>query len=416
MKKRVAVEAGMPPVTCFTFFLEIGRLLPVPETQIMIYDDRTDAWEGWTPVSLPLLAGVDENPPPFSDDSVPGWRISFRDIEVSVQSPLGATEAVYEDWLAPVLTPARNELRRSMRDQIGDTIRVRQSVVALTRFIPESEHPSSEAMTTGWLTDVFRSCLAHLNRLLDHLSLVVRHWALGAVEHRDLPAFLPVLLQSSHADCAGTVRGSTFVIPIHDDHRLASPFHLDRDPGDIAAAANLFSEANRGDQPFEPVFRFLRAANTERTAGDPTRSVVDLATAMEMLFSQLIATGGAALGWDAARIERANKGSTGLRGRVQDHLGPLLGATIDVLDGATVWGQWWANGYMRRNTAVHDGQRLDDSECAEAWQAATQLINHVATVLRMQRDLEPVADRLSAIAFGEPTWRNLPLPVDIDWF
>ena len=416
VQKRVAVEAGIPPVTCFTFFVELGRLLPVPPTQIMIYDDRTDAWDGWTPMRLPLLVGVDENPPPFSGDVVPGWRISFRDVVVSVRTPLGAAEAAYEDWLAPVLTPSRNELRLSVRDQIGDTIRARQSVVALTRFLPQSEHPNSELMTIGWLTDVFRSCLAHLNHLLDHLSLVVRDWALGAIEHRDLSALLPVLLQSSHADSAGSVRGSTFVIPIHDDHRLAEPRQGDQDPADIAAAAYLVSEANRGDQPFESVFRYLRAAHAERIAGDPTRAVVDLATAMEILFSQLIATGGSALGWDDARIERANKVSTGLRGRVQDHLGPLLGAKIDVFDGNTHWGQWWARGYMRRNDAVHHGQRLHDSECAEAWQAATQLINHVVAILKIQRELEPVAERLGAIAFGEPAWRNLPLPVNVDWF
>jgi hypothetical protein len=256
------VSVAMPPVTCFTFFLEVGRLLPVPATQIMLYDDRTPEWDGWAPAMLPILAGARENPPRFSDDVVPGHRIAFRDVEVSVTTPLGAAETAYEDWLSPVLSPARNELRDSVRARIGDTIRARQTVVALTRYVPESAHPGSDEMTVGWLTDVFRDCLAHLNRLLDHLSLIVRDWAIAAVEYRDLPGLLPVLLQSSHADSSQRVRGSTFVIPIHDDnphaHHLAPDDAL-RD--NITAAANLATEANRGRQPFEPVFRFLRASN-----------------------------------------------------------------------------------------------------------------------------------------------------------
>jgi hypothetical protein len=144
--------------------------------------------------------------------------------------------------------------------------------------------------------------------------------------------------------------------------------------------------------------------------------VIDLATAMEILFSQLIATGGTAAAWTPARIQRANKESTNLRGRVQDHLGPLLGANIDVEDGRTIWGEWWRFGYRCRNRAVHRGERLDDAECRKAWLAATRLIRHIVTVLTLQPDLEAVAELLGAIEFGEPDWRQAPVPADIDWF
>ncbi|HEY1777062.1 MAG TPA: hypothetical protein VGG41_12960 [Solirubrobacteraceae bacterium] len=275
-------------------------------------------------------------------------------------------------------------------------------------------------MTVRWLTAVFHGMLAELNRVLDHVGFATRDWAITAIERRDLPAVLPVLLLSSHSDENLQPRASTFPIPLHND----MPYFIEMgepspDPVPIETAIAMVTASNRGRKPFEGMFRFLRAANSERIAGDATRCVVGLATAMELLFSQLIATAGPVLGWDQARIDRANRDATGLRGRVADHLGPLLtNAQIDVADTTSPWGEWWAKGYALRNEAVHDGRRLDDDDVRAAWRAASRLLVHITAVLRMQRDLEWIADELAFVALGtdDPPWLDLPLPVAIDWF
>lgn len=416
-KKREPIDKDLPPVTLFTFFLEVGRLLPVPRTQILSYADRTEGWTGWTPQLLSQMLGPGA-PPIFSETTVPGFRIAFRDVLASIGTPLYAAEVAYEDWLDAVTPVAVQARRRATRSQIGETTHVRQSIVALTRFIPEAEHPRSKDMTIGWLTEVLRELLAGLNRILDHLSFSARDWALGAVERRDLPAMLPMLVQSTHADLHLNVRGTTFAIPLHDDYpypeELGEP-SFDTEPIQTAVATVI--SGNHGEQPFESVFRFLRAANSERIAGDTTRAVIELATAMELLFSQLIAVAGTALSWDQQRIDRANSEKTQLRGRVCDHLGTLLKVNIDLTNTTTPWGEWWEQGYGRRNDAVHRGARLNDHDCQAAWAAATRLIAHITTILRLQPTLDSVADRLAALDLsGGPPWLDSPLPVEIDWF
>ncbi|MGI8729322.1 MAG: hypothetical protein ACR2LK_04935, partial [Solirubrobacteraceae bacterium] len=278
-----------------------------------------------------------------------------------------------------------------------------------------------ENRTIRWRTHQFRLSLDHLNRPLDHLSFAAHSWAIGALERRDLPPVLPVLLQSTHADHEGRVRGSTFGIPIHDDYPLLASDVEDTpidDAGALQHAVDVATASNHGALPFEQVFRFLRAADSERIGGDPTRSVVDLATAMELLFFQVLLCGGPAAGWDTARVARATGDRTPLRGRVEQHVGPLLGATVDVMDTTTVWGCWWERGYLRRNWAVHHGRRVTEEDCQRAWEAAADLIEHITKVL----DLQPVLGHLS-IALGElglgrskPPWLDQRLPIPIDWF
>jgi len=122
--------------------------------------------------------------------------------------------------------------------------------------------------------------------------------------------------------------------------------------------------------------------------------------------------------WDSARVQRALSDRTQLRGRVEDHLGPLIGARIDVTDPLTPWGEWWSEGYGRRNDAVHRGHRLTDVDCQLAWLAATRLVGHIRSVLRLQSRLAPVADMLDVLKLssGEPPWLDQNLPVEIDWF
>ena len=425
MVERPAVAANLPPITHFTFVLEMGRRLPAPARQILTYGGRTAAWDGWTPHMLSQLCSL-EDPPTFTEELVPDLRMTFREVSRQVATPLYASEIAFGDWLTPVLSDAMRERRETWLADPGSTIDVLQSVVALTRWIPESEHPASQAMTIGWLTDLFRESLSSLNHLLDHMSFAAQDWALWPVEYRDLPAFALVLLESTHLDDEGRGRGSVLTIPIHSDlpHPAPDPGgEAGTDPHDVdetaaSIALSIMADANHGIQPFEPVFRFFRAASSEMIGGDMTRGVVELATAMELLFSTLISAGGAAAKWSDERVNRANRDETGLRNRVEYHLGDLLGANVSVLDESSPWGRWWATGYSLRNGAVHRGERVSVDDGRGAWDAAVALVAHIVVVLNLQADLMGVADALATMSLapsGWP-WLDFPLPEEIDWF
>ena len=357
----------------------------------------------------------------FADDRLLTSTDALFRVCVPARRPRRGAGSALSNWRT------RSEQRRSgsPRPHCGllylpgvNSLGALEQCFALTCFLPENEHPRSEDMTVRWLTQRFRALLAELNRVLDHLSFAAEDWALGSLEHRDLPALLPTLIQSTHADTSKAIRATTFPIPLHDD--FPSPEGAETSHGEdaIQTAISVLNEGNHRTQPFEDAFRFLRAAGSERIAGDVTRAVIDLATAMELLFSQLIEAAGPRASWDSARVQRALSDQTPLRGRVEDHLGPLLGARIDVRDSSTPWGRWWAEGYRRRNDAVHRGRRVTDEDCQLAWSAATSLIKHIRSTLRLQDVLVPVAEMLDVVRLnsGEPPWLDQRLPVEIDWF
>jgi hypothetical protein len=183
----------------------------------------------------------------------------------------------------------------------------------------------------------------------------------------------------------------------------------------VEEAVALSNAANHGDQPFMLAFRFVHAAFAERLAGDPTRAVVDLNTAIEILVSALLAEGVLAAKWDPSRIERATSERVGFRNRLTDHLGPLLGEEIRLSDPDTPWGRWWADGYMRRNEAIHKGAKLTRDDAESALQAATQLVEHVKRPLIASNDLQPLAERLAISLGSAPPWEDGPLGQEFRW-
>jgi hypothetical protein len=139
---------------------------------------------------------------------------------------------------------------------------------------------------------------------------------------------------------------------------------------------------------------------------------------MELLFFQVLLSGAAAAGWKQAWVAGATSDRTQLRGRVEQHLGPLLGARVDVMDTTTVWGRWWERGYIHRNRAVHNGQRVTEDDCQRAWEAATDLIAHITKILCLQPAMDHLSVALSELELGraEPPWLDQRLPIAIDWF
>jgi hypothetical protein len=180
---------------------------------------------------------------------------------------------------------------------------------------------------------------------------------------------------------------------VHDAYP-AVPGLFDPQLGPVEEAVALSNAANHGEQPFFLAFRYIHTAFGERLAGDPTRAVIDLNTAVEIIISAVLSRG-QAVGWDSARITRATAERTGLRNRLQHHLGPLVGESIDTDDPSTPWGHWWANGYAKRNAAVHRGVRITRTEADAAFDAGTHLVAHLKERLSSCGQLQGVGDLLA---------------------
>lgn len=403
-----------PPITLFTFMLELPRAVPVPhETQSVFFDTSTPGWSGWPAHLVGGLLG--QGAPSFPPDQAPGTRIVVR--HTNVVGPVGlqaATEA-FADWVEPVLSgPDAAARAADLEEWKASGFETVRSVIAITRFVPQSEHPRAAEMTTRWMRSLFETALADLNGMLEALGLTTRSWSLGTVTPEDLPALLPVLVQSSHAGSDGRPQGATLLLELHDAYP-AVPGLFDPQLGPVEEAVALSNAANHGEQPFFLAFRYVRAAFAERLAGDPTRAVIDLNTAVEIIISGVLAEGGQAVGWDAARITRATAERTGLRNRLQDHLGPLVGEIIDTDDASTPWGHWWADGYAKRNAAVHRGVRITRIEADAAFDAGTDLVEHLTGRLSARDQLARVGDLL-AISLGTAApWEDGPLDVSFPW-
>ncbi len=402
-----------PPATVFTFFLALPYALPIPgELNPGFVDERTPIWDGWSPQQLADMVGIEE---PFSPETVPGTRMAIRHREVTMPVPFVAAFEAFVDWIEP---PLSEEVFARLRDdteahkETGMDIVL--SVVALSRFMPRSEHPSSGSITVSWLLALFRRALNDLNSWLEALGLVTRRWDIGTLAPRALPAMVPILAESTHPDSSGGRQGATTIIPLHDAFPAFSQA-FDPKLESYTNATKLSNEANQGHQPYMLAFRLIHAAEGERLAGDPTRAMIDLNTAIEVLVSVTLSEGGRSVGWDEEKIDAAIGWRTGLKKRVSEYLSELLGETIDPRDETSVWGLWFTGGYLLRNAAVHEGQRLTKDHVDVALEQARAVLKELREGLSRNEKLTELGGKL-AIEFGaDPPWEGDSVEINFPW-
>lgn len=107
MAKRGPIETDPPPFTKFTFFLEVGRLLPIPPRPWVSLAERTPAWGSWTVEGLKSMFGTDA-PQALSEGTVPGFHVSVRSVRTPTGMPLRAAAVAFRDWLVVADPHARN--------------------------------------------------------------------------------------------------------------------------------------------------------------------------------------------------------------------------------------------------------------------------------------------------------------------
>jgi hypothetical protein len=411
----IALSPDAEPITVLTFVLELPRPLPVPaNTSMVTLDGPTLGWEHWDPQARAGLLGTSDEM--FTAETTPGTRVVFRQAEAWTVPSLYAADTAFADWVEPLLTEDelehRGEILR-LANEAGMPIRL--GVVALTRFVPRSEHPPGHEITEKWLLALFRVALRDFNEFLDYLGFVARDLTLSALSDRDLPALLPVLIESSHASEQGTRLGMTTAVRLHDRFPVVQPEEYS--PDLAATAVAIQTSYRHGDQPFGDFFRFAHSAMALFAASETSRAVTELATSIEVLVAVLLKQCPGRLGWPADQITRTENAlaSPKLRNLIEHHVARVLGEPITLVDGSTgPWATWWVTGYQGRNDAVHDGRRLTESEVDAAFRAAAEVIAYVKARLLAQPELVELGELLE-IDIVPPQVEPEPLGITFPW-
>lgn len=383
-----------PPITLFTFFLELPYALPMStERATVTVDHRDEHWDGWSDEEVAqILTREPENP--FPPDFVPGTRIVVRHVKATDRPPLLVAEEAFADWVDPLFTEADAVEREAKRDEWGRSgLSVVKSVVALSRFVPRPAHPRGREMTVGWLLSQFRRALTDLNGVLEALGFVLGRWEVGAVALRDLPAEIPVLIGATEQLPDGRPAGITFTARIHDAFPALAG-HFDPELKPTEEAIELSNLARHDEQPYMLVFRFVHAAEGERLAGDASRAVIDLNTAIEVLISVTLNEGGLIAGLTAEEIDSANR--AGPKNKVKKYLARMFGEEkSDIDDPDSVWGRWFGDGYLLRNEALHEGASLDRDAVERAFVQASEVIAEVKEKLEASEPLIRLGKQLA---------------------
>ena len=162
------------------------------------------------------------------------------------------------------------------------------------------------------------------------------------------------------------------------------------------------------------VFRFIHSAVSERLAGDSTRAVIDLNTAVEILISVTINEAGPLVGISADDIADANR--PGVKRRVRIYLAKIFDEKIDVDDAKSPWGRWFGDGYMRRNEAIHEGASLEWEAVDRAFDQARALIADVKAKLEKRESLVALSSKLALeLGHRNPSFEDQILGIAFPW-
>lgn len=380
------------PVTIFTFFLELTRALPVQSGAMFTsYVDRDEEWSGWTDADVAGLLG-DSEAEASPVGSVPHTAMIVRHLTEPEPAPLSRVEAAFHDWGMQGLIPPDTPNRPGAGPESGrETIEVVKSVIAMTRFVPQSSHPPGRELTVGALHRIMFDGLVHLNALLEPLGFVAGRWEIGALTLADVPPEVAVLIDSTGPRLEEPREMVAFVTEIHDDYPTpADDFEED---GSITREAIGYHGGKKEEgQPFLQVFRFIHAAEGERLVGDHTRALVDLNTAVELLIRFVLYYGQAITGVPEETAWKANQAT--LKQKVTRYLPELLGREIDIKDPGGPWGAWFGDGYMLRNRAVHEGELLDYDAVERAFEQASELIDDLKKSLMANEQLKELGEQI----------------------
>jgi hypothetical protein len=393
----------MEEMVAVTFFVELPHVLPLEQDTAVLSMGERQGWQGWNGADIAHFVGAGAEGA-FPADVVPEVRLVFRRTTVKTALPLQAADQAFGDFVEPVLRPRdRRARRRNLRRYQRKGVILEKSVVAMSFFVPGQSKRFRDDQGE-WLLDRAERGLTTLNDFLSLLGVSAGDWRITPVNLGDLPAVLPVLMQSSDAEEMGRAVGMSFLFPLHD--RLPAVTPTNQLSSELVEhTAWMTGEAVRERQPFLLVFRLLHQAVVDYASGRFPESILGLGTAFEVLVSVLITEAGRRRGWSPEELQGA--ADAPYRSRVKDHLSKATASTIDLDDPTSPWGRWWEDGYGLRNRVAHEGAEPGRAETERALDAGAELL--VALRKRLAAD-DLTADLGEALAIelrrGEPLYRG----------
>jgi hypothetical protein len=385
----------MRPIYAVTFLFElpfdIGLREPVGT---MLFEGRGPQWDGWPETAVRKVLQLPEQRH-LEPDVGPGTRLMIRRHRVRTYPPLLPVDRAFADWVEPLLPLHHRILRRARLIGWRATgLRKPVTAVALSRFVGPDDVP--DGPTDERARRLYGLARPDLDRFLGLLGLSTGRWWLSPVTDRELPAVVGVLTEfvGPH-EPVGRLRrrGRAFFMPVHD----LVPNLADRelvDPEAVHRAAAIQNEHNAGALKLLPPFELLHESAAELNAGKRRVAVILATTAVEMLASELLRQGGPLCGWSEKRTTKALEAP--FRNRVEHHLADLLGETVNVEHGGSVWGAWWADAYLVRNRLVHEGTTVRADEATAAWESVRRLLAHLGSRLAAIDSLRPLREEMAS--------------------
>jgi hypothetical protein len=316
---RISREGSFVPpahaeVLVVTHVLELPRDLLLPDNFGMArFELRDDVFVGW---SRDARAGLIGLPPPTDEDTSPVFRAMFRRINVRTKLPLEAADAAFEGFIRPLSRRREWWFRRmSVRLMRRRGFYEWVTVVAASRFVSPSEWPADVPEQMDFLRDLLDESLTDLNRYIVALSLARNDVSLTPIAVGDIPALCPVILETAPMP-TGRRDGISIVLPVHavvPNQALAHP-----DPAPAEHAAQIARSEFFGGQPFFLFLELMQRAGNAWITKRLAQEIIELGTAMEVLFSTVIRESSALLGDPQARA--AGILAAPLRSQVSDHL------------------------------------------------------------------------------------------------
>jgi hypothetical protein len=265
-----------------------------------------------------------------------------------------------------------------------------RAVVQITRI---SAAPTSTDEEAGelWVSDEFDEGLSELNEFLVTLASVAREPAIGPITRFDLPPavvfFMSPLTLDDEPDVDAPAPKSAALLLHHGNFGVAADI-----PDPVLHHVMNVQSMQRG--PGHPFFGYAEAMVSARRSlaqGRAAAAILESGTAMEVLVSATIREVAPLRGMTSQKAQNILDGS--FKSRLEHHLGPLTGLTVDLSSSTNTVGAWYLGGYQSRNDVVHRGHR---PELAEA-RAAVREVEGVVRDLGRALQADPATQSIGGL-------------------
>jgi hypothetical protein len=347
------------PLWLECYVLELPFDTGVPDNYVLhVKDDVSSPVEiGWDDFDLGAFLGIRPELPMGQMQSTTLW---FRRAEIptpeSFQAMITAFPEILEDARQGNPPPV---------DPPGPPPSRPRTVVAATRIaVPPSGQHGTESL---WRGGQITTCMMVLNEYLESIAEACTNPAVGPIVPTEFPPlvfgyrrYLP-----DAAEAATLPPAEHFAFPLHEYLPWVTK-PLTWEQAQIAAVAPTHP------RPFALAGSYLRNAERALLQENSRHAIIDACTAIELAVSSAVRVYAPLAGYEQTKVSNIVNGA--FASRAKDHFAKLLEYSADPGAAEDALGVWWRDGYLRRNSVVHEGNFAFRQEADEAVTAAKTLL------------------------------------------